>query len=130
MARAVLLTLVFAVSFGRCSFAAQPAEFDESQLVGGQIPKAYRPDYPREARARRETGGGVFILHIDSNTGAVASITVQKSTGYRLLDAAALTSCIHWRFKPHTITEVRLPMTFSLQGGFIPQEWGPHGARD
>ncbi len=117
--RTLLSTSVFLLAAAAGAFAAQPIEFGKSQLVGGDIPRQYRPDYPREARARHETGSGVFILHVDSKTGEVTSITVQKSTGYKLLDTAVLTSCVHWHFKPHTVTEVRVPMTFSMfHGGF------------
>jgi TonB family protein len=128
MTRTLMLVSVFAVIFGTCTFAAQPIEFDKSQLVGADIPKQYRPYYSREALGRHQTGSGVFILHVDSKTGEVSSITVQKSTGFYLLDTAARTSCIHWRFKPYTVTEVRVPMTFSMRGAVI-EEWGPHGAR-
>jgi len=119
--RALVLTLLVLIPATPFIFAAQPVEFDKSQLVGGDVPRQYRPDYPREARARHETGSGVFILHVDSKTGEVSSITVQKSTGYKLLDTAALTACIHWRFKSQTVTEVRLPLTFSLNGGGFPR---------
>jgi TonB family protein len=116
MTRAFMLVSGFAIAASIRVLAAQAVEFNKSQLVGGDVPKQYRPDYPREARARHEMGTGVFILHIDGKTGQVASISVQKSTGFKLLDAAVLTSCIHWRFKPHTVTDVRIPMTFSMHG--------------
>jgi len=96
--------------------ASEPVLLDKKQLVGDDIPKQYRPDYPFEARRRRETGSGVFILHIDRRTGAVTSITVQKSTGHKLLDSAVLAACIHWRFKPQTVTDVRVPITYGMRG--------------
>jgi TonB family protein len=96
-------------------YAAEPVMINKSQLIGGDIPKQYRPPYPYEARRRHQEGSGMFILHIDSKTGQVTSITVQKSTGYKLLDSAVLTACIHWRFKPHTVTDVFVPITFSMK---------------
>jgi len=93
---------------------AEPVLLDQHQLVGERIPKDYRPDYPYDARRRHITGNGVFILHVDPKTGFVHSITVQHSTGSKLLDDGVLRACIHWQFKPHTVTDVKLPIAFSM----------------
>ena len=119
--RALGLTLLLFVALAAQQYAAQPIEFDKSQLVGGDVPKQYRPNYPMEARGRHQTGSGVFILRVSPQTGAVTSIDVQKSTGYQLLDDSVLRACRHWQFKPHTITDVRLPVTFSMSHGGFPR---------
>src|SRR5262245_19979426 len=95
-------------------FSGEAVKFDKSQLVRGELPREHRPDYPREARARHETGTGVYVMHIDRQTGVVKSITVQKSTGHKLLDAAALKALIYLQFKPHAVEDVWFPMTFSM----------------
>jgi TonB family protein len=128
--RSLLIPVSMLFGFAAMVSAAKPIEFDKSQLIGGEVPRQYRPDYPYAARIHHQTGSGIFVLHVDPKTGEVASITVQKSTGYKLLDNAALTACVHWRFKPHTVTDVWLPMTFSMRGGLLLQEWAPHGAGD
>jgi TonB family protein len=94
--------------------AAEPVLINKSMFVGGDFPQQYRPEYPLEARSHHITGSGVFILHVDRATGAVKSITVQRSTGYKILDNAVLVACIHWQFKPHAVTDLKLPITFSV----------------
>src|SRR5439155_19392667 len=74
-------------------FARHPVKFDKSQLAGGNFPPQYRPPYPVEARRQGQTGSGVYILHIDSKTGDVTSVTIQKSTGHKLLDDVVLAAC-------------------------------------
>jgi TonB family protein len=125
----IIATLMLALGFIAAVGAAEPVLFEKSQLIGGEIPTRYRPNYPMEARGRHQSGSGIFILHVDPKTGKVGSVTVKKSTGYKLLDDAAVTACTHWPFKPNTVTDVRLPVTFSMRGAVI-QEWGPHGAGD
>jgi TonB family protein len=116
--RALIVAMAAVLSCAAVARAGEPVKFDKSQLVGGDIPKQYRPDYPVEARRLRQTGSGVFILHVDRKSGEVISISVQKSTGYKLLDTAVLASCIHWRFKPASVSDVQVPMTFSTHGPF------------
>ena len=94
--------------------AAGSVKFDKSQLVGGELPKQYRPEYPVEARAWHQTGTGIFVLNINEITGHVTSIKIQKSTGHKVLDVACLQALIEWRFKPHLVTKVWLPITFSM----------------
>jgi protein TonB len=110
--RILLLLLSFPPLFG----AAEPVKFEKRLLAGGDFPPHYRPPYPVEARRQGLTGNGVYILHIDSKTGEVRSVSVQKSTGQKLLDDAVLAACVHWRFNPHTVTDVRFPITFSIAG--------------
>src|SRR2546423_15029188 len=103
--RALVVTTTFLMlGFTAGLGAPEPVKFDKSQLIGGEIPPRYRPNYPMEARGRHQSGSGIFILHVDLKTGKVASVTVQKSTGYKLLDDAAVTACTHWPFRPNTVT--------------------------
>jgi TonB family protein len=116
MRRVLIGTSIVLLSFAPLISDAQPAKFDKRLLVGENFPWQYRPPYPIEARRQRLTGSGVYILHIDSKTGHVTSVTIQKSTGHKLLDDAVLETCVHWRFKPHLVTDVRFPITFSIGG--------------
>ncbi len=59
-----------------------------------------KPDYPLKARANHFTGSGLFIIVVHSNTGRVADVRVAYSTGYPILDQAAIDAFAHWRFKP------------------------------
>src|SRR5947209_5533091 len=119
--RALAFTSLLFLALASQQYAAQPTEFDKSQLLGGEVPREYRLNYPMEARGRHQTGNGVFIRHVSPQTGEVTSIDVQKSTGYQLLDDSVLRACKHWRFKPHTIATVRLPVTFSMSHGGFPR---------
>src|ERR1043166_3080021 len=102
-----LLASILLLSFPPMLGAAEPVKFEKRLLVGGDFHPHYRPPYPVEARRQGLTDSGVYILHIDSKTGDVRPVTVQMSTGHEPLDDAVLAACVHWRFKPHTVTDVR-----------------------
>ncbi len=72
------------------------------------------PEYPLQARRLRLTGVGVAIVHVDRSTGLVSEVTMNPSTGHAILDNAALNAFGRWRFRPGTVTEVRMPVTFSM----------------
>jgi TonB family protein len=74
------------------------------------------PQYPYEARARGQIGAGVAIVTVDPNTGLVQKAEMAKSTGYELLDNAALNAFRRWQFKPRTVAKVRIPIRFTTQG--------------
>jgi TonB family protein len=61
---------------------------------------APKPYYPSRARREYKTGAGVFLLNIDQQTGRVASIKIEKTTGLWSLDVSCLKALIRWRFKP------------------------------
>jgi len=75
-----------------------------------------RPDYPREARLRHETGRGVLILHVDNRSGRVTSVVIAKSTGHKLLDDAAVHAFSQWRFKPGVLPKglVKMPIAYTM----------------
>jgi TonB family protein len=77
------------------------------------------PQYPYEARQRRQVGAGVAIVMVDPNTGLVTNAEMATSTGYRLLDNAALNAYRRWQFKPGTVSKVRIPITFTMGGAVI-----------
>jgi TonB family protein len=95
---------------------------DETPKVGGLKALAIyapRPQYPYEARSRRQTGTGVAILMVDPNTGLVTNAEMATSTGYRLLDNAALNAFRRWQFKPGRVSKVRIPIRFTMGGAVI-----------
>ncbi|MBI3306297.1 MAG: energy transducer TonB [Candidatus Omnitrophica bacterium] len=77
------------------------------------------PLYP--ALAREKGWEGVVLLSVfvqgDGNPGEV---TVEKSSGYKILDNAAVSAVTKWRFKPARVGNmsfsswVRIPIRFSL----------------
>jgi TonB family protein len=77
---------------------------------------APRPEYPYEARRQRITGSGSVVLTIDSLSGNVTGAMMEQSTGSSVLDNAAMTGFRRWRFKPGTVSRLRLPITFTIIG--------------
>jgi TonB family protein len=65
---------------------------------------APKPEYPSQARARGMKGDGVFILRvqIQIQTGLVKDVMVAHSTGWSILDSAAVSTLKQWRFTPGT----------------------------
>jgi protein TonB len=77
---------------------------------------APRPQYPYEARSRRVTGSGVIVVDVDSGSGNVTSASVASSIGSPILDNAAVSAFRQWRFRPGTVSKVRIPITFTMTG--------------
>ena len=57
-------------------------------------------NYPRQSRRQRETGLVVVRAFIDSAGGAPRTVQLNQSSGFALLDAAALAAVQAARFKP------------------------------
>ncbi len=55
---------------------------------------------------------GTFILSVRPD-GTVASVKALKSLGYRELDERAEAWLMLWKFRPHSVTEVQLPMSYT-----------------
>ncbi len=79
-------------------------------VVVHQVP----PEYPYEARRAHLTGRGILIGEVDLKTGVVTSVRMEKSTGYRLLDQAALNAFRQWRFKPGKVSRFRTPINYTM----------------
>jgi TonB family protein len=77
---------------------------------------APKPEYPFEARNQHITGSGVCVLTVDPKSGNVADAIMAQSTGSPILDNSTLSALKQWRFKPGTVTKVRLPITFTMSG--------------
>ncbi len=70
------------------------------------------PEYPYEARRGGLTGSGVCVVTVDPATGKVADATMAQSTGSRVLDKVTTETFRRWRFKPGTVSQVRLPISY------------------
>jgi periplasmic protein TonB len=77
---------------------------------------APKPQYPYEARSRHITGSGVIVVDVDSGSGNVTSADVAQSIGSPILDNAAVSAFRQWRFRPGTVSKVRIPITFTMTG--------------
>lgn len=79
-----------------------------------------KPTYPQLARKRNWQGVVMLAVRV-SEQGAVEKIRIQKTSGYDLLDSAALTAVKKWKFLPgmkdgvKTVMEIIVPVHFVLQ---------------
>ena len=84
-----------------------------------------KPVYPREARRRRQEGLVILAVSL-SNQGLPQQVTVQESSGFTLLDKAALEAVRRWQFAPAAIhnetiaSQVEVPVRFKLAGSDVP----------
>ncbi len=78
------------------------------------------PKYPRAARRRGYEGTVILNVLVNKN-GDVSSLWVSTSSGYRLLDNAALEAVSNWLFEPGSIGNkkvdmwVKIPVRFQLK---------------
>lgn len=79
--------------------------------------KAIRPDYPRGARRRGESGDVTLELNVNEK-GVVVEVSVSVSTGFRELDAAAIRAVRAARFRPATSDGRPVPSTARLTLSF------------
>lgn len=75
-----------------------------------------RPEYPYEARSRHITGSGVCVVSVDTSTGSVTDASMAQSLGNPILDNSAMSAFRRWRFKPGTVSKVKIPITFTMTG--------------
>jgi periplasmic protein TonB len=75
-----------------------------------------QPPYPYEARAKKITGSGVCVVTVDPASGSVTDATMATSIGNNLLDQSALNTFRRWKFKPGSVTKVKIPITFTMAG--------------
>jgi protein TonB len=73
---------------------------------------APKPEYPSEMRSRHITGSGVCVVDIDPGSGNVKAASMTQSTGNPILDDSAVRTFRKWRFKPGTVSKVRIPFEF------------------
>jgi protein TonB len=104
----------------RPAFPRRAASSGAPQVEGAVAWATNRPPaYPPPSRARGEQG--VVVLHVGlDDTGAVVEAVVVESSGFPLLDAAALDAVRTWRFRPAAVdgrpvaTALRQRVRFAL----------------
>ena len=95
-------------------------------LIGGTMPSlrpvkatvayAPRPVYPYQARRQRVTGSGIALFTVDQTSGTVTDVRMAQSCGNVILDNSTLDAFRRWRFKPGGVTQVEVPITYTLMG--------------
>jgi len=70
------------------------------------------PDYPYLAKRAHITGSGVCVMLVDRRSGRVARAMMEQSTGNAILDKITTDTFAEWRFKPRTVSQVQVPITY------------------
>jgi TonB family protein len=70
------------------------------------------PDYPYLAKRAHITGSGVCVMLVDRRSGRVTRAMVEQSTGNAILDKITTDTFAEWRFKPRTVSQVQVPITY------------------
>jgi periplasmic protein TonB len=70
------------------------------------------PEYAYELKRRNLTGSGICVVNVDAATGTVTNATMFQSTGSPLLDKLTTQTFKSWRFKPGTVSQVRVPISY------------------
>ena len=72
------------------------------------------PIYADEARSKHLPGIRAVLVDVDRTSGHVTAARILQSTAYRMLDEAALNAFRQWRFRPGTVSNVRIPISFLM----------------
>ena len=91
---------------------AGPMSISSAKALATYAP---RPAYPYEARSHRITGSGVCVVSVDPS-GRVTDASMAVSLGNPSLDNSATSTFRQWRFKPGSVSKVRIPITFTMAG--------------
>ena len=116
-----LLIVVVALSWSSAAFAVEKttaiwsdghsSSLSDEELVRYALasPSA---GYPEAAQKAKMTGSGLYELQINK-AGTTTSVTIVKSSGRAVLDQAARSAFLKWRFKPGIFSRVRIPVSWS-----------------
>src|SRR5438270_9680202 len=106
--------IVFSLAITATTFAQAPPVGPHGEPAKKVALFAPKPDYPESLRKQHRGGAGVFVLHVNIETGLVSSVEAKQSTGIPLLDASCKSAFMRWRFKPHIVApRVVIPISFN-----------------
>lgn len=108
---AVWLTLNLVLCAPPGAEAENVAEAKPAKKPAAMIFKP-RIRYPLVARQAGMTGSGIAVLAIDSETGKVTNVWMEKSTGHAILDWETIRAFREARFRKGTVSRVKIPITF------------------
>jgi TonB family protein len=92
------------------SFSA-PAQLSLS-VAQAMAVSAPLPEYPYQAKHANVTGSGICVMIVDTASGKVTNAMMAQSTGNAILDKVTTETFRRWRFKPGSVSQVRVPITY------------------
>ncbi len=84
-----------------------------------KLPENKPPVYPVEARLNRHEGRVSLVVFV-GQSGSVSRVSIDHSSGHKILDDAALRAVQEWQFEPATLdgiavpSEIIVPIRFTL----------------
>jgi len=70
------------------------------------------PEYDTDWNKKGLQGKCIVRFTIDPTTGITTGVKIEKSSGSKELDGAALAACSIWRFKPWSYPQLTIPFEF------------------
>ena len=70
------------------------------------------PEYPYEAKHANASGSGTCVMIVDTASGKVTNAMMAQSTGNAVLDKVTTETFRRWRFKPGSVSQVRVPISY------------------
>ena len=70
------------------------------------------PEYPYQAKRANITGSGVCVMTVDTASGTATNAMMAQSTGDGILDNVTINTFRRWRFKPGTVSQIRVPINY------------------
>lgn len=106
------------------SLSLDPEEASSAATKIGTMPsviKTVAPTYPAEASRAGQEGVVILIATLDE-TGQLRNLSIDSSSGYPLLDQAAIETARQWQYVPakdssgtNIASQVGIPISFILQ---------------
>lgn len=99
--------------------AMESSQTQQASFRAAHVRKQPKPHYPRLARRRGQEGTVWLRVQIDT-AGKARSIEIERSSGFEILDKAALKAVRSWRFLPALqdgqarVSYVKIPVKFQL----------------
>jgi TonB family protein len=111
-----LLAMVWLIAVFVTAVAQEPTTPSTGASIHIRTLHSPMPDYPYSLRSKGRAGVGIFVLHVDTKTGWVTLVDVEKSTGSAAFDETSVYAFRHWRFQPPISPRVRISAAFDASG--------------
>jgi TonB family protein len=112
--RALLWVLTISVFASQIAIAVSDDAASQPKTSGKELVLHVSPPNSSHEWARKGiVGEGVVVATVNPKDGRVTDAYILKSTGQKRLDDAALVAFRKWRFKPNTVSKVKIPISFT-----------------